>query len=674
VVVISYDYWERRFARDANIVGRTLRLNGAVFKIAGVGPPHFTGDVVGTNTEIWIPLAMQAQVNPGDPRLANRNANWLLLMGRLKPGANLAGVRTEMTMLVRQALIDYAGGKPTADQLREIQSQVVEVQPGAKGFSNLRKRVSKPLITLMTVVGLVLLIACGNVANLLLARASNRGREISVRLAVGASRSRLVRQLLTESALLASMGGAVGLLMAALGSSLLLRMASDGPDPIPLDVRPNLAVLAFTAGVSVLTGILFGLVPALRSTRVDLAPSLKESSRSVSGSGFQLSKLLVVGLVVLSLPLLVGAGLFIRSLMNMQTLDVGYSRSHLALLEVDPGASGYTTRQQMPMVERLLERLRSIAGVSGATVSENGIFSGTDSGTSSLRVEGFNSTRKEDMASRFDQVGPHYFQVVGVPLIAGRDFNERDKAGSPQVAIINEVMARFYFGNRNPVGTAMRNGNDRYTIVGVVKDMKERELKGKMERRFYLPLYQETGRIDSFNVEVRTRGDAAQLIAAVRNETQAFDRNLKILSLEPVSVLIDRSISEERLIAQLSGFFGVLALLLAATGLYGVMAYTTSRRANEIGIRMALGADRGEVIGMVLRETLVLAVAGIAIGLPATLAATRLIGSTLVGLGANDPPTFAVAMLLMLVVSVAAGFAPAQRASRIDPMAALRQE
>jgi predicted permease len=458
------------------------------------------------------------------------------------------------------------------------------------------------------------------------------------------------------------------------GSSLLLRLASNGPDPIPLDVRPNAAVLLFTAGVAILTGILFGLVPALRSTRVDLAPALKESSRNLSGGGFQLGKLLVIGQVALSLLLLVGAGLFIRSLVNMETLDVGYSRANLVLVEADAAGSGYLPAQQMPLAARLVERLRAVPGVLGATVSENGIFSGTESNTDGLRIEGFSSSRKEDLSSRFDQVGPHYFQVVGVPLIAGRDFDERDKAGAPAVAILNQVMARFYFGTRDPVGKSMRNGNDRYTIVGVVKDMKEGELKRQTERRFYIPLYQSTDNIYTFKFEIRTRDHAALMLPAIRRELQSFDRNLKILRLDPVSVLIDRSITEERLIAQLSGFFGILALLLAATGLYGVMAYATSRRTSEIGLRMALGAGRGKVIGMVLRETLVMVIVGIAIGLPATLAATRLLAATLVGLSASDPPTFAVATVLMLLVATFAGLAPAQRAARIDPMAALRQE
>jgi predicted permease len=669
IVVISYDYWQQRFARDPAILGRELRLNGAILKVVGVTPRGFTGDVVEAMTQIWIPISMQPQVNVGDARLTNRGSNWLLLMGRLKPGMTVARARAEITTLARQALIDRA-----PERRNEIEKQTVQVQPGAKGFSGMRRRVVQPLVTLMIVVGLVLLIACANVANLLLARATSRQKEISVRLAVGATRSRLIRQLLTESALLALMGGAAGMLLAFWGSRMLLTLASSGPDPIPLDVHPDATVMLFTAGVSILTGMLFGLAPALRSTRIELAPVLKENANSLSGGEFRLGKLLVIGQVALSLLLLVGAGLFIRSLVNMETLDVGYTRASLVLLKADPAASGYPPAQQLPTALRLVERLRSVPGVLGATVSENGIFSGTDSETDALRVDGYSASRKEDKVSRYDEVGPNYFHVVGVPLVTGRDFDERDRAGAPPVVIINQVMARFYFGDRDPLGRSIWNGNDRYTVIGVVKDMKERDLKSQTERRFYVSIQQDTDRVDAFNIEIRTRDDAARMLAAIRRETQSFDRNLKILSVEPVTVLIDRSISEERLIAQLSGFFGVLALVLVTTGLYGVMAYATSRRTREIGLRMALGAGRTEVVGMVLRETLLLVGAGIAIGVPATLAATRLVAATLVGLSASDPPTFGFAMVVLSMVAIGAGLAPAQRASRIDPMTALREE
>jgi predicted permease len=666
VVVISYDYWQSRFARDPAILGRVLKVNGAVLTVIGVGPRGFIGEVVGSAADLWIPLSMQAQVNPGDGRLDRRDSNWLLLLGRLKPGVSLAQARTRMTALAMQAVLDPA---------HTLRGQTVAVQPGGRGFSSLRRRFSQPLGTLMIVVGLVLLIACANIANLLLARAATRRKEISVRLATGASRARLVRQLLTESLLLAALGGAAGLLLAWAGSGILLRLAAGGATPVPLNVQPNGTMLAFTAGVAALTGILFGLAPALRSTRIDLGPALKENARSVTAAGGRrLGKLLVAGQVALSLLLLVGAGLSVRSLVNLETLDVGYSRSHVAVLRTDPIASGYATAQQLPLTQRLIERLRSIPGVVGATVSENGIFSGTDSGTGTLRIPGFTSTREEDLSATEDRVGPGYFQVLGVPLVARREFDRRDTAGSPRVVVLNETMARFYFGSRDPVGQSMQEDDLRYTIVGVAKDMKERGLKGPAERRLYTPFLQITDGIEGFNFEIRTRGDAAQILPAVRREMHMLDGNLKVLSLEPVRVLIDRSITDEWLIAQLSGFFGVLALLLAAIGLYGVMAYSVSRRGNEIGLRMALGADRGSVVRMVLGETLALAAAGIAIGLPAAWGAARLLAASLVGVSSSDPATLGAATVAMLVVAAFAGWVPAYRAAHMDPMAALRWE
>ncbi len=382
----------------------------------------------------------------------------------------------------------------------------------------------------------------------------------------------------------------------------------------------------------------------------------------------------MIGQVALSLLLLIGAGLFIRSLVHLETMDVGYSRAHLVLLQIDPAASGYSRSQQLPLMRSLLERLRSVPGVLDVTTSENGLFSGHDSSSDSFRIEGFTPTRKEDASCNFDQIGPRYFQVLGVPILAGRDFDQRDNAGAPNVVIINDTMARFYFGKGNPLGKQILNGNDRYTIVGVVKDMKQRDLKSKTERRVYAPLLQTTDRISPIHFEIRTRGDAALSISGTRRDMQAFNRNLKVLSIAPVRMLMEDSISEERLIAQLCGFFGVLALLLAATGLYGVMAYATSRRANEIGLRMALGAERGNVIWMVLRETLVVVAAGIVIGSGFALVATRLVASMLTGLSANDPATIGVAISIMLIMGTLAGVIPAIRASRIDPMTALRQE
>jgi predicted permease len=677
-VVISDDFWERRFGRDPRILGQSVRLNGSPFSIVGVGPRGFTGEVVGSPTDVWIPVSMQAQVNPGHARLERRDSNWLLAMGRLKPGVSLEQARAEMTRLAQEALIDFAGTAASTDSLREVRGQQVQVEPGAKGFSWIRKNTAPLLITLMAVVGLVLAIACANVANLLLARATKRVKEISVRLALGASRGRLLRQLLTEGAVLALMGAAAGLLLADWGSVALSRLVSGGglnPVPFDVDLAPDLTVLAFTGGVSLLTAALFALVPAVRLTAVGLSPALKGNARGVPHGGWPLGKLLVIAQVALSFPLLVGAGLFGRSLANLQALDVGYSRDNVVVLTVDLPASGYVTiAQQLSLTRAVMEQMRSAPGVLGATVSENGLFSGTDSTTESLHVDGFQPGRREDGSARFDQVGPRYFQAVGIPVLAGRDFTETDVRGAPAVAIINDSMARFYFGERDPLGRSIGNGGDRYTVVGVVRDNRQRDLKATPERRFYLPLFQASDAVVTFHFAIRTREHAAAMIPAIRRELDVVDRSLKVTSLEPVGTLMSRSISGERSIAQLSGFFGVLALLLAGAGLYGLISYAISRRVNEIGLRMALGADRGHVTRMVLRETLALMAAGFALGLPLALAATRLTTSSLVGVSAGDPLTMAGATLVILIVGGGAGLIPARRASRIDPAAALRQE
>jgi predicted permease len=619
---------------------------------------------------------MQPLINRGDPRLTRRDSNWLLLLGRLKPGVSLAQARAEITILVHQAIADFEGPKLSPDRLRDIRREPVPVEPGGKGFSWIRKHDLPLLFTLMGVVGLVLLIACANIANLLLTRATVRQKEISVRLAVGASRARLIRQLLTESGLLAAIGGVLGVLMAGWGSRILAHLASiGGTHPIPFDVNvhPNATVLTFAIAVTILTTIIFGLIPALHSTRVDLIPALKESAPTLSGGGRYLGNLLVIGQGAVSLLLLIGAGLFIRSFINLENKDIGYARARLVLLQIDPLASGYKTSQQIALMRSLIGHLRSIPGIQDATASENGLFAGDES-YCSVRIEGFTPARKEDTSSGCDQIGPRYFQVLGVPILAGRDFNEQDDTREPLVAIINEAMARFYFGKRNPIGKYIVNGNDHYEIVGIVKDVKEGNLRGTTERRFYGPLLQTTDRINPFNFEIRTRIDPAYVIPSIRQEIQSFNRNLNVLSLTPVRMAIDESIRDQRMIAQLCGFFGILALLLAATGLYGVMAYSMSRRTNEIGVRMAMGATRISIISMVLREALILIAVGVVIGLPVALLAGHLIAAMLVSLSASDPIIVAIAVLTMLIAGSAAGILPAMRASRIDPIAALRQE
>ena len=415
-------------------------------------------------------------------------------------------------------------------------------------------------------------------------------------------------------------------------------------------------------------------MPAVRSTSVELSPALKAHARTAERGGWTFGRLLVVGQLALSVPLLIAFGLFVRSLANLEALDVGYSRDNLVVVKAEMGASGAASTRRLSQARGLVERLQSIPGVLGVTVSENGLFSGTDSGTDSLQVDGFQMSRREDASSSFDQVGPRYFHVLGIPLLAGREFDDRDVIGAPPVAVVNESLAAFYFGGSSPIGKSIRNGPDRYGIVGVVKDNKQRDLKGRTERRFYLPLLQTTDSIPALNFAIRAGTDPASTMPVIRRELESFDRSLRVSSVESVRVLMSQTLTGERSIARLSGLFGILALLLAAAGLYGVTSYATSRRTGEIGLRMALGADRLDVIRMVLRDALTLMAAGLAIGLPAALVTSRLTAASLVGVSAADPAIVAGALLVMLVAGVCAGIVPAMRASRVDPVRALRQD
>src|SRR6185295_15785394 len=451
-VVISYDYWQRHFAADPGAIGRPLTLNGYPFTVIGVTPPEFFGDIVGSATDVWIPLMMQRQINPGYAFLDHWDISWLLLMGRLKPGVSVAQAHSSIGTLFNQLIATHV---IAAEVLPDNPSELhIDVTPGGSGFSYLRRQFSRPLATLMAIVALVLIIACANVANLLLERATGRQKEISVRLALGAGRSRLVRQLLTESLVLALLGGALGVLFAYWADAGLLKLIGASRSAA-LDTRPNLHVLAFTAAVALLTGVLFGLAPALRSTRVELAPALKESSRNVAGAGagrrWQLGKVLVVSQFAVSLLLLMGAGLFVRTLVNLQRLNLGFQREGLLMLQLDPVAAGYPRERLGTFIEQFLERLRAVPGATAVTLSENGLFSGTESSTSIL-ISGRQPIPDPDDDVAYDRVAPDYFGVVGIPILLGRSLSQQDRAGAPRVAVINETMARFYFPNQNPLG------------------------------------------------------------------------------------------------------------------------------------------------------------------------------------------------------------------------------
>jgi predicted permease len=679
VVVISHEYWTRRLAQDAGIVGRTITISRHPFTIIGVMPAGFFGDIVGSATEIWIPLSMQPQVLPGRNHLDRWDVSWLLLMGRLRPGVSIEQARAEINVLFPRIVKEQTGAGISERLLPSPDRMRVDVTPGGAGFSYLRQELAQPLFILMAMVALVLAVACANVANLLLERSMVRQKEIAVRLALGAGRARLVRQLLTESVLLSGLGGLLGLLFAFWAGRALLRLVGGTTAVAAIDLRPDLPILAFTVSIAILTGILFGLAPALRSTRVELAPTLKESARSVVGTGsgarWPLGKLLVIAQFALSLLLVMGAGLFVRTLRNLERLDLGYPREGLLLMNVDPVAAGYQGARLESFPRDLVEHLRAVPGVSAVTFSDNGIFSGTESNTT-VRIEGFQAPPEGDPSLNSDVVGAGYFTIVGIPILRGRDLGMHDGPGAPGVAVVNESMVEQYFAGGNPVGKRLvipGPPDAQYEIVGVARNARDHDLRGPIPPRFYVSLLQSGDLGTDFNVEIRTLQPAA-MIETIRNVMRAYDPDLPVRELEPLTALIDETIVNERIIARLAAAFGLLALLLAAIGLYGVISYTIARRTNEIGIRMALGARRPLVLWMVLRETLLLALAGIALGVPAVLGSTHAVSNRLFGLSASDPSTLAMAIGILILVALCAGLIPGSRATRVSPVQALRYE
>ena len=689
VAVISYPFWKERFNLDPAVLGKTIRIHQTTFEVIGVAPPGFFGTTVGEEPDVWVPLMMQDAVYPGRDLLApiqalGNNYAWLQVMARLKPGVTLQQSKAAINVAFKAFLVDALGSRGTEKDRHGFLNQQINPQPGSRGSSSVHEIFANPLKVLMGIVAFVLLIACANVANLLLARGAARQKEFAVRLAVGAGRSRLIRQLLVESLLLAVLGAAVGAVMARWVDALLLKRVvgiTGGPEAIQLTLATDARTLGFTMLVAMLTTVLFGVIPALRATSMQVSPVLKAAASARTGGTshhfLSTGRFLVVAQVAISMILLVAAGLFVHSLTRLSEVSLGYNRDRLLLFRLDTAPAGYKGAAIIRLEQDLLARISTIPGVRSATLSSNGLFQGSES-ADPIAVEGYTPKSSEEIHSRFDHVGPGYFSTVGVPLLRGRDIGPQDSVAGSRAAVINQAFARQFFPNTDPLGKHVRDtfpGNPgEMQVVGVVGDTKLNSLREQVRPRIYAPIFNPLWEETAVSYEIRSAGNAESLGKALRKAVQDINPALPQIEIATMSGLVDRSLGTDRLIAALSSCFGALALLLASIGLYGVMSYAVARRTNEIGIRMALGARRGNVLRMVLGYGSKLALAGVAVGIVAALGLTRFLSSLLFNVKPTDPVTFIAVAVLLGGVALLASFIPARRATKVDPMVALRYE
>jgi len=677
VVVLSYAFWRDKFALSPSAIGNQIRLNGYPFTVVGVTPSGFDGDVVGEHMALFVPLSMQPQIVRGRHWRNAPNTSWLALIGRLPKDMTVSQAEANVNVVFRQAMTGTYGASLSSDDRNALRNAYIKVSPGSGGLSELRGEYHTPLLLLMGIVGLVLLIACVNVANLLLARAAVRSKEMAVRIAIGAARSRLLRQLLTESLLLAALGGIVGVLLANWGVHLLVRLF--GTDA-SLPLSPDLRLLAFSFAVTLLTGAAFGILPARRTLRVEVSPTLKEASPGrVLPPRFSWSKLLIAGQVALSLLVLFAAGLLVRSLHKLMSQDFGYDRSHLVIARLDPMAAGYTNEKMKLLAQQLSARLAGTASARSVTYSENGLFANTESGDA-IVVPGFQAGDIGDRVANEDYVGPGYFEALGIPILMGRGIQEADTAASLRVAVVNEAMARHFFAGQNPIGRQFFIDDPDwlkkpFTIVGVSRDAKDHGsgLREQVPPRFY-QAFQQVPDPTQIVLEVQINGSPASAVASVTSQIKSVDLNVPIPFVSTLDSRVTQSAMNHIAFAKLSGFFAGLALVLAAVGLYGLMSFSVAGRTREIGVRMALGGRRRDVVRLVLQEAMILVAVGLAIGIPLSLVSSRFLQSFLFGVNGNDPFALLAVITLLGTVATVAGFIPARRASRVDPNVALRYE
>ncbi len=682
--VLSYRYWMSRFAGNPNVIGKKLVLNGFPFTVVGVSQAGFDGTDPAHSPQVRVPIMMKHEVDPqGYYDLKNRRNRWVQAYGRLKPGVTIEQAKAGLQPLMHQMLDmevqekDFAKAAPEDKQA--FLRMWLTLLPAEKGRSFLRDRFSSPLLVLMAIVGLVLLIACANVANLLIARATARQKEIAVRLALGASRVQIISQLLVESLLLSLAGGLGGLLLAVWIDQTLVNFLPAGTSVLTISATPDWRILLFTLGISLATGIIFGLVPALQATRPNLAPTLKDEVGAITSTASTgLRKSLVVAQVTLSLLLLVGAGLFIRSLKNLKELDPGFKTRNLMTFSIDPPLNGYKAERSREMYRQIYAALNTLPGVESASMAVMPVMEGYE-WDSSVTVDTFTGKRPDGLGPHMNFVSPGYFKTMDVPVLQGRDFRPSDQGkDAPKVCMINDKFAKKFFPEGRAVGHRIGMGGDPGTktdieIVGVFGDMKYEGMRDEVPIEMIRPYEQEDFTLGMF-VYIRTARESQQIFSAARHAVQQIDATLPVVDMKTLEKQVDNSLVTERLVASLSSAFGVLATLLASIGLYGVMAYTVARRTREIGIRMALGAATGNVVWLVMREVVVLVGIGIVLGLGASWGLTRYVQKQLYGIQPNDLMTIILATIGIACVALAAGYVPARRATRVDPIRALRWE